>query len=120
MKKLLILLIALSGVATAYICVKQPAPTYEPPTVAAQVTIPTVLVAQPAADECVRTFDVKGMCCAGCPPKLQKALVGVAGVRAVAVDFDARTASVLVPKDLDVAKLESALTFDEFTATARK
>jgi copper chaperone CopZ len=119
MKKLLFLVIALSGVATAYICVRQPAPTYVPPTVAAQVTIPTVLDVQPAADECVRTFDVKGMCCAGCPPKVHKALTGVPGVREAAVDFDARTASVIVPKDLDVAKLESALTFDEFTATAR-
>jgi copper chaperone CopZ len=119
MKKLLLLVIALSGTATAYIWIKQPAPSYVPPTVAAQATIPTVLAAQPAADECVRVFDVKGMCCAGCPPKVHKALTSVAGVRAAAVDFDTRTASVIVPKDLDVAKLETALTFDEFTAKAR-
>jgi copper chaperone CopZ len=120
MKKLLLVVIVLSGTATAYIWVKQPAPTYVPPTVAAHVTIPTALTVQPATGECVRVFDVQGMCCAGCPPKVHKALSSVAGVREAAVDFDKHTASVIVSKDLDVAKLESALTFDEFTAKARR
>jgi copper chaperone CopZ len=119
MKKPLIALIALAAVGAAYIYAKQPAPTYTPPTVAAQETIPTVLADKPTATECVRVLDVKGMCCAGCPPEIHGALVHVPGVRAAAVDFDTRTASVIVGKDVDVTKLEAALTFDKFTAKAR-
>ena len=71
------------------------------------------------AGEVVRVFDVEGMCCGGCAPKVFKALTAQPGVRAAAVDFDSHTARAIVPADADVAALERALTFDDYVAKAR-
>jgi copper chaperone CopZ len=58
------------------------------------------------------------MCCAGCRPKVYAALSKIPGVREAAVDVGSATA--IVKKDVDVAALEKALTFDEYVAHARK
>jgi mercuric ion binding protein len=54
-----------------------------------------ISVAQAAETEQTATFDVPGMTCALCPVTVRKAMEGVAGVRSVTVDFDARTATVV-------------------------
>ncbi|WP_027443925.1 heavy-metal-associated domain-containing protein [Erythrobacter cryptus] len=42
-----------------------------------------------------RTFAVENMTCALCPVTVRKAMEGVPGVKSVAVDFDAKTATVV-------------------------
>lgn len=54
-----------------------------------------ISAAQAAETEQTATFDVPGMTCALCPVTVRKAMEGVAGVKSVAVDFDARTATVV-------------------------
>lgn len=51
--------------------------------------------AQAVETEQTVTFDVPGMTCALCPVTVRKAMEGVAGVKSVTVDFDARTATVV-------------------------
>ena len=40
------------------------------------------------------TFSIENMTCATCPITVRKAMEGVSGVNSVAVDFDAKTATV--------------------------
>ena len=54
-----------------------------------------VSAARAAEAERIATFDVPGMTCALCPVTVRKAVEGVAGVKSVTVDFDARTATVV-------------------------
>jgi copper chaperone CopZ len=119
MKKLLAAIVVVAAGATVYIWKTRGEPSYVAPVLAEQTTTPTTLVSQPAADECVRVLDIDGMCCGGCPPKVRKALAEVAGVREVAVDFQAKTASVIAPQSLAIAALERAATFDDYHAKAR-
>ncbi|MEQ8664871.1 MAG: heavy-metal-associated domain-containing protein [Rhodospirillales bacterium] len=49
---------------------------------------------QVAADE-TTTFKIENMTCALCPVTVKTAMEGVTGVRSVAVDFDAKTATVV-------------------------
>lgn len=75
MKKLLVLvLLAVSGA---------PAITAIPAT------------AQSVATEQTVTFTVDNMTCALCPVTVKAAMEGVEGVRAVDIDFEARTATVI-------------------------
>lgn len=119
MKAPLIALIVLAAGAAGYIVLRAKAPTYAAPVAAEQETIPRALLSEPATGEVVRVFDVEGMCCGGCAPKVFKALTAQPGVRAAAVDYDSHTARAIVPADADVAALERALTFDEYVAKAR-
>lgn len=41
------------------------------------------------------TFAIQNMTCALCPVTVKKAMEGVAGVESVAIDFDAKTATVI-------------------------
>ncbi len=41
------------------------------------------------------TFAIKNMTCALCPVTVRRAMEGVTGVKSVAVDFDAKTATVV-------------------------
>ncbi len=50
--------------------------------------------AQAVAAEQTVTFAVDNMTCALCPITVKRAMEGVAGVRAVEIDFEARTATV--------------------------
>ena len=54
-----------------------------------------ISMAQAAETEQTATFDVPSMTCAHCPVTVGKAMEGVAGVKSVTVDFDARTATVV-------------------------
>jgi mercuric ion binding protein len=61
----------------------------------ASVSSPVLVsVAQAAEAEQTATFNVPGMTCALCPITVRKAMESVEGVKSVAVDFDARTATV--------------------------
>jgi mercuric ion binding protein len=63
-------------------------------TVMAPVTaIPAA--AQSVAAEQTLTFAVDNMTCALCPVTVKRAMEGVEGVRAVEIDFEARTATVV-------------------------
>lgn len=53
------------------------------------------LAAQTVAAEATVTFTVDNMTCALCPITVKRAMEGVAGVRAVEIDFEARTATVV-------------------------
>lgn len=120
MKKLLLVSIVLAGGGLLYIWNTRGAPTYVAPVIGEQATTRTTLASTPAAGECVRVLDLDGMCCGGCPPKLQKALAAVPGVREAVVDFQAKTASVIAPEKLALTELESAATFDDYRAVARR
>ena len=52
-------------------------------------------VAQTVAAEQTVTFAVDNMTCALCPVTVKRAMEGVDGVRAVEIDFEARTATVV-------------------------
>lgn len=51
--------------------------------------------AQSVATEQTVTFAVENMTCALCPVTVKRAMEGVEGVRAVEIDFEARTATVV-------------------------
>lgn len=53
------------------------------------------VAAQPVATDQSVTFTVDNMTCALCPVTVKRAMEGVEGVRAVEIDFAARTATVL-------------------------
>lgn len=59
----------------------------------------TPAVAQSASQQVAsaqtRTFVIQNMTCALCPVTVKKAMEGVAGVTSVAVNFDAKTATVI-------------------------
>jgi mercuric ion binding protein len=52
-------------------------------------------VAQSVVAEQTVTFAVDNMTCALCPVTVKRAMEGVAGVRAVEIDFEAHTATVV-------------------------
>jgi mercuric ion binding protein len=56
---------------------------------------PFSVAAQSVASEQTVTFAVDNMTCALCPITVKRAMEGVAGVRAVEIDFEARTATVI-------------------------
>lgn len=113
------LLLVAAG-ATAAVMLKTKEPTYVAPQNVEPKTTPLVLASQPAAGEVVRVFEVEGMCCGGCRPKVHAAAVAVGGVREAAVDQEAGTATLIVREDVDVATLEHALTFDKYVSHARR
>lgn len=49
---------------------------------------------QSAAQEQTAVFAIENMTCAACPITVRKAMMKVAGVKSVEVDFDAKTATV--------------------------
>ena len=61
-------------------------------------------IAQAAETEQTAIFDVPGMTCALCPVTVRKAMEGVAGVKSVTVDFDARTATVVFDPSVTTAE----------------
>ena len=118
-KYALVALLAVAGSAATVVALRAKAPSYVAPPKVQQATIPFVLASEPAASEIVRVFEIEGMCCGGCRPKVHAAALGVAGVREAAVDQEAGTATLLVGSQVDVAALERALTFDKYEAQAR-
>ena len=61
---------------------------------AAPAMTPIQAAAQSVAAEQTVTFTVDNMTCALCPVTVKRAMESVEGVRAVAIDFAARTATV--------------------------
>jgi copper chaperone CopZ len=114
-----ILLIVVAGSALGYVAWRAPAREYTAPTLAevqAHAPAPTTLVGEVPSGCVVRAFAVDGMCCQGCTGKIYKRLKDTAGVVQAAVDFDASTAQVVVSETTDIALVETALTFDKYTA----
>jgi copper chaperone CopZ len=71
----------------------------------------------------VRTvvLSIGGMTCAvDCPPRVEAALESVAGVQSATVDYDARTATVLVSGELATGALISALQKQGFGGMVRE
>lgn len=67
--------------------------------------------AQQAAVARTRTFAIENITCALCPVTVKKAIEGVAGVKSVAADFDAETATVAFdPSVTDEAAIAAAST----------
>ena len=120
MRPLRVLLIGAAAGVLGWIALQAPAQDYEPVVIedaVAATYVPRTVVGDVPAGHVVRTFEVSGMCCDGCPGKLYSALQAVPGVVKAAVSFEEGTASALVPTELDSAQLEVALTFDKYSAT---
>lgn len=66
------------------------------------------------------TFSVENMTCALCPVTVKKAMEGVAGVKSVTVDFDAKTATaVFDPSVTNADAIAAASTNAGYPAAAR-
>ncbi|NUQ17178.1 MAG: heavy metal transporter [Sphingomonas sp.] len=83
------------------------------------------LLAQPARTAPGRvqsaTFAIANMTCALCPVTVKKAMEGVAGVRSVQVDFEAKTATVSFdPSKTTIAAIARASTNAGYPARATK
>ncbi len=106
MKKTIIALIAVGalaivGVAGAFVAMHSPASAAAP------------------SEERTQTFAIENMTCAACPITVKKAMSGVDGVRAVNVDFDAKTATVVYDPSLTSAdEIAAAATNAGYPATA--
>ncbi|OJY65201.1 MAG: heavy metal transporter [Sphingobium sp. 66-54] len=76
------------------------------------VSVLSPLAAQPAAarTEATRTatFVIRNMTCALCPVTVKSAMEHVRGVRSVAVDFDAKTATVVFDSSITTLKAIAA------------
>ena len=114
------LLLAGTGLVLGLVAWRAEEPTYEAPRVEELPEfVPATLTGEVPSGWVVRTLDVQGMCCAGCPRKLYGALGRVGEVREAAVDHVLGAAHVVVPEGLDLAVVESALTFGKYAATRR-
>jgi copper chaperone CopZ len=122
-KTLGIALLAAAAGALAWIGLRADPPSYEPPPAdraSRELGAAPTRVAEPApAGFALRVLDVEGMCCSNCSGKLWSALTRLEGVRAAGVDPVRGTAEALVPATFDVARLERALSFDDYRARAR-
>jgi len=66
-------------------------------------------------------LSIGGMTCAvNCPPRVEAALESVAGVDSATVDYDARTATVVVQGEIDPGALISALQKQGFGGMVRE
>lgn len=77
--------------------------------------------AQAATTEQRQIFVIENMTCALCPVTVRKAIEGVSGVRSVAVDFDAKTATVVFdPSKATIATIAHVSTSAGYPAHAIK
>lgn len=109
-------LFLVAGAALGTIAVRAKEPSYVVPV--RPEDIPLCIEGEIPAGQVVRTFAVEGICCSGCAGKLQHALAGIEGVRAIAVDPLRDEVQVLAGTEVDSARLAGALTFDKYVATA--
>jgi copper chaperone CopZ len=114
-----ILLLGLVGLALAGIAWRAESPTYRAPVVDPDppAVVPHTLSGNVPAGRVVRTFDIEGICCNGCPGKLFVKLDQLEGVEEAAVDPVLKQAMVVVSPGYDVARVEEALTFGKYSAT---
>lgn len=115
MKSLLFSLFLLAAAAgLGWIAWRSPDPDYTAPH-----QVPTHISVATPPGFVVRTFEVEGMCCASCPPRIEEAAQRIEGVQAFAARLGEEAVGevdLLVPADLDSAALEAALTFDRYVA----
>ncbi|WP_274709378.1 heavy-metal-associated domain-containing protein [Nitratireductor luteus] len=72
-----------------------------------------------AVAEMTQTFAIDNMTCASCPITVRLAMEGVAGVKSVKVDFEAKSATVLYdPSATTVAAIAAASTNAGYPAKA--
>ena len=116
--KVLTLLICASALILGLIALRAPEPQAAPVEEVTDGAVPYELQGEVPADRVVRSFEVEGMCCAGCAKKLHGAVSALDGVGEVAVDSVKGMAFVVVPPDFEVAELREALTFDKYVATS--
>lgn len=116
--KVATILLLLSALVLGTIALRAPEPQAAPPQPVVGVVVPYELRGEVPAGCVVRTIEVEGMCCEGCAAKLRSALLAVDGVREAAVDSVRGRALCVVPQELEVARLERALTFDDYHARA--
>lgn len=106
-----------AGFLLGWIGFRAKEPTWSaPPEEVIPASVPVALSGEIPEGFAVRCFEIDGMCCKGCPGKVYARLANVEGVREVAVDPILERAEAVVPVDLDVATLEAALTFDQYSA----
>lgn len=85
------------------------------PVLAQQAT--TAPVAAAATELKTQTFRVENMVCPLCPITVRKSMEGVAGVKSVEVNLEAKTATVVYdPKVANVAEIADASTFAGYPA----
>lgn len=78
-------------------------------------------LAQASTTQQQATFTIENMTCALCPVTVKKAMEGVTGVKSVAIDFDAKTATVIFdPTKATVATIAQAATNAGYPAHATK
>jgi len=79
----------------------------------------SVTSVQAATTEQQQIFAIENMTCALCPVTVRKAMEGVAGVKSVAVDFDAKTATVVFdPSQTTIDAIAAASTNAGYPAHA--
>lgn len=77
--------------------------------------------AQAATTERRAVFAIENMTCALCPVTVKKAMEGVAGVKSVAIDFEAKTATVVFdPSQATITAIAAASTNAGYPAQATK
>lgn len=108
----------LAALVLGLIAVRAPEPQAAPPVPVVAGAVPYEIHGEVPADRVVRTLQVEGMCCEGCAAKLRSALLAVDGVTEAAVDSVLGRAQAVVPKDFAIARLEEALTFDDYRVTS--
>ncbi len=85
------------------------------------VLLPSPAPSRVAATDQRAIFVIANMTCALCPVTVKKAMQGVAGVRSVAVDFNAKTATVVFdPSKTTIAAIVAASTNAGYPAKETK
>ena len=120
MKLLFLALLSLAALAALFVAARAPEPAAAAPAAPAEFgPAPSELAAEPGEGECLRTFDVRNMCCPNCTGKLFASLSAVEGVRAAAVSFEEGTARVICPSSAPIEPLLAALRIDKYDAALR-
>jgi copper chaperone CopZ len=110
-------LLLVAGAALGTLAVRAKEPTYVVPV--RPEDIPLRIEGELPPGHVVRAFEVEGICCTGCGGKLQHALAGIEGVRAIAVDPLRHEVQVLARAEVEPARLAGAMTFDKYVARVR-
>ena len=106
-----------AALALGVIAIRAPEPHAAPPAPDVSGAVPWEIHGEIPPDRVVRTLQVEGMCCQGCAAKLRSALLALDGVSDAAVDSVLGRAQAVVPKDFELARLEGALTFEDYRVT---
>jgi mercuric ion binding protein len=111
MKRIMIVSVAMLGLAVTGV-------------VSAGLLIPsstTLASAKAATSEQRQMFAIENMTCALCPVTVKKAMEGVSGVKSVAIDFEAQTATVVFdPSTTTIDTIAQASTNAGYPAHATK